>query len=237
MVAICEALALMALAPLKTVQPYTLLVDRQTGFVQALKPIDPQLVSSEAALTKSFLVQYVIAREGFDYNALQSDYRKVALWSAGEARADYLAHMQASNPASPLSLYARSTTVDVQVKSVTPIGMNVSMVRFDTRRHDAGGQMSLAQPWVVAVRYAFSNEAMSEGDRFLNPLGFKVLSYRRSAEVLMPPSEERAAAVVRPPSALPAGVPREATSSPAGETRGRETDRAPARRRVGSAYP
>ena len=28
--------------PLKTVEPYTLLVDRQTGFVQALKPLDPR---------------------------------------------------------------------------------------------------------------------------------------------------------------------------------------------------
>ena len=183
-IAVCEAFALMALAPLKSVQPYALLVDRQTGFVQALKPLDPQLVSSEAALTQSFLVQYVIAREEFDFSTVQTDYRKVALWSSGQARTDYLTRMQASNPESPLSLYSRSTTIDVHVKSVTPMGSNVTMVRFDTRRRDAGGQMSLAQPWVAAIRYSFSNEPMSAGDRFVNPLGFKVLGYRRSPEVL-----------------------------------------------------
>ncbi len=53
------------------------MVDRQTGFVQALKPLDTQLVSGDKALTQSFLVQYVIAREGYDRSTLQADYRKV----------------------------------------------------------------------------------------------------------------------------------------------------------------
>ncbi|WP_252407265.1 VirB8/TrbF family protein, partial [Escherichia coli] len=74
-IALMEAAALLALTPLKTVEPYTLLVDRQTGYVQALKPLDAQQVSANAALTQSFLVQYVIARESFDAAALQSNYR------------------------------------------------------------------------------------------------------------------------------------------------------------------
>src|SRR3546814_3839138 len=65
-IAVCEALALLFLTPLKSVEPYTLLVDRQTGFVQQLKPLDAETISANRALTQSFLVQYVIAREGFD---------------------------------------------------------------------------------------------------------------------------------------------------------------------------
>ena len=129
LVALCEAVALVALAPLKTVVPYTLMVDRQTGFVQALKPLDAQMISSDRALTQSFLVQYVIAREGFDIDSLQDDYRKVALWSAGPARAAYIAGMQAANPDSPIARYPRSAMIDVAVKSVTSIGATVAMVR------------------------------------------------------------------------------------------------------------
>src|SRR5919199_2420579 len=66
-IAVLEALALVLLTPLKTVEPYTLLVDRTTGYVQALKPLDPAKVAPDAALTQSQLVQYVIARESFDY--------------------------------------------------------------------------------------------------------------------------------------------------------------------------
>ena len=120
-VAILEALALVMLMPLKTVEPYTLLVDRHTGFVQALEPLDPARVSGDAALTQSFLVQYVIAREGYDADSLQTSYRKVALWSGETARSSYLATMQATNPESPLVRYPRSSTVEVRVKSVSPL--------------------------------------------------------------------------------------------------------------------
>ncbi len=207
LIALCEALALILLMPLKTVVPYTLLVDRQTGFVQALRPLDPQLVSADAALTQSFLVQYVLAREGYDYGSVQSDYRKVALWSGGQARADYLTAMQASNPDSPLSLYPRSAIVDVQVKSVTPMARGVAMVRFDTRRRDAGGQVQPPRSWIAVARYAYSGAPMNLADRFVNPLGFQVMHYRRSMEVLPPPEPSTNTQAFTAPPANTAAMP------------------------------
>ncbi len=183
-IAICEALALLFLTPLKTVEPYTLLVDKQTGFVQQLKPLEAQTISPTQALTQSFLVQYVIAREGFDIDLLQNDYRKVALWSAGAAREDYLSAIQVSNPESPLASLPRSSLVDVEVKSVTPLGEGTAMIRFDTARRDANGHVYPSQPWVVVARYSYSGEPMSAADRMINPLGFKVTSYRKSPEAL-----------------------------------------------------
>jgi type IV secretion system protein VirB8 len=188
LVAILLAFALMLLMPLKTVVPYTLLVDRNTGFVQALKPLDPDKVAPDTALTQSFLVQYVIARESFDADSLQANYRKVALWSAETARSDYLNLMQVSNPLSPLALYPRTSIVETQVKSVSPVGRNVALVRFDTIRRDAGGQVQPPRSWVALIRYRFSGEPMKLEDRFINPLGFQVLRYRRDPETLPPPS-------------------------------------------------
>lgn len=182
-IAIAEAAAIVVLTPLKTVEPYTLMVDRQTGFVQALKPLDSQTVSADSALTQSFIVQYVIAREGYDINALQSDYRKVGLWSSGEARRSYIARMQATNPESPLSQYPRSSIVDVTIKSVTTLSKNTAMVRYDTQRHDNGGGISPPRAWMSIVRYGYSGAPMSVADRLINPLGFQVFGYRRSVEI------------------------------------------------------
>src|SRR5690349_2588598 len=95
-VALLEGVALTLMTPLKTVEPYTLMVDRTTGYVQALKPLDQTRIAPDAALTQSFLVQYVIAREGFDMATLKADYRKVALFSADTARSSYLQQMQVS---------------------------------------------------------------------------------------------------------------------------------------------
>jgi len=183
-VAICQALALIFLTPLKTVEPYTLMVDKQTGFVQALQPLEPARIAGDAALTQSFLVQYVIARESFDINALQANYRKVALWSADSARSRYIAAMQPGFPDSPLNRYPRSTLIETLVKSVTPMGQGAAMVRYDTRRIDQGGQTQPLGSWVAVIRYRFSGEPMRVEDRYVNPLGFQVVRYRRDAEVI-----------------------------------------------------
>lgn len=211
-IALLEALALVLLTPLKTVEPYTLLVDRNTGYVQALNPLDPARIAPDTALTQSFLVQYVTAREGFDIATLNANYRKVALLSVGNARSNYLASMQAANPANPLSIYPRSTLVDVRVKSVSPLNANSALVRFDTVRTDAGGQPQPGAPWVAVLRYRYSGAPMKLEDRFINPLGFQVTGYRKDAEA-PPPSTaitaQTAPAVVATPyyPASPAAAP------------------------------
>lgn len=213
-VAVAEALALLMLTPLKTVVPYTLMVDKQTGFVQTLRPLDPEQVSGNAALTQSFLVQYVIARESFDSASLQANYRKVALWSEGNARSAYVAGMQASNPESPLASLPRSTIVETRVKSVSPLGNGAAMVRFDTIRHDAGTRAQESRPWVVVIRYRYSGEPLRLEDRFVNPLGFQVSHYRRNPEALSAPETPQPAPVTAapvvittPPSAIPRPTP------------------------------
>jgi type IV secretion system protein VirB8 len=199
-IALLEALALVLLTPLKTVEPYTLMVDKTTGYVQALKPLDQAKIAPDAALTQSFLVQYVIAREGFDMATLNANYRKTALFSADTARTSYLQQMQISNPAGPLVLYPRTTMIDVRVKSVSPIGGNAALVRFDTVRSDAGAQPQPPSSWVAVIRYHYSDAPMSLEDRFVNPLGFQVTSYRKDAEVLTPeiPSAAPALTVTAP---------------------------------------
>jgi type IV secretion system protein VirB8 len=193
LIAVLEAIAIMTMMPLKTVEPYTLLVDRQTGYVQALKPLQASEIAGNTALTQSFLVQYVIARESFDIDALQTNYRKVALWSADRARSDYIAGAQASNPDSLLARMPRSSILETRVKSVSPMAGNTAMVRFETVRRDGGGQVGTAQNWVAVIHYRYSGEPMRVEDRYVNPLGFQVTRYRRDAETL--------------PEALPAALP------------------------------
>lgn len=209
-VAVLEAIALAALLPLKTVVPYTLLVDRQTGNVQALKPLDQQAITPDDALVRSFLAQYVTARESFDINSLKDDYRRVALWSADEARDRYLASMQANNPLSPLAALPRQTLVQTQVRSISSLNSETALVRFATYRTDPGGKPQEPQNWVAVIKYRFSGSQMSAADRLLNPLGFQVLRYRRDAEMVMPASPGPSAAVqaqVPGSSAVPPAQP------------------------------
>jgi type IV secretion system protein VirB8 len=197
-VALMLAVALVVLMPLKSVQTVTLTVDKQTGFVQAVDPINPERISPDSALTRSFLTQYVTAREGFDVDSVQSDYRRVAIWSAEEARSTYVAGQQVSNPDSPLARYPRSTVVETRVKSISSLEPNVAMVRFETRRRDQGGQLQPPAAWVAVVRYRFTGEPMRMEDRLINPLGFQVTRYRRDAEALAPEPAPAGPVVIQP---------------------------------------
>jgi type IV secretion system protein VirB8 len=183
-VAVAEAIALAALAPLKTVVPYTLMVDKQTGSVQTLKPLERDIIAPDKALTRSFLAQYVMAREGFDITTLQDDYRKVALWSVGEARDRYVKGMQPANPASPLASLPRQTLVQVEVRGISSLSNDSALIRFSSTRTDPGGQPQPPQYWQAVISWRFSAEAMSAADRLVNPLGFQVTRYRRDAEIV-----------------------------------------------------
>lgn len=200
-VALLEAIALIVVVPLKTVVPYTLLVDRQTGYVEQLKPVEGRTIDPDAALIRSFLVQYVIERESFDIDNLDRSYRKVALWSADDARTRYINAMQATNPESPLAQLPRSAVVDVKILSVSSIEADTAMVRFTTQRGDAAGAGQPPTNWVALVRYRFSGAAMSAEDRMTNPLGFQVMRYRRNVENLPEPAQPVSSAV---PNMLPA---------------------------------
>ena len=201
-IALLEAIALILLIPLKSSVPYTLLVDRQTGFVEALKPLDQTMIAPDAALTKSFLVQYVIAREGFDIDSIKENYRKVALWSAGDERGRYEASMQAANPLSPLATLPRRALVDVQVRGISPLNSDTALVRFSTARTDQNSGQQPPQLWAAIIKFRFSTMNMSEADRFDNPLGFQVVSYHRDPEVLPEPVPLESAAPPLPQSTI-----------------------------------
>jgi type IV secretion system protein VirB8 len=206
--ALLLGIVIFAILPLRTVVPYTLLVDKQTGFVQKLDPMEASRIAPDTALTQSFLVQYVIARENFDRATVLDDYRRVTLWSADAAKSDYVSAIQVSNPASPLARLPRDAVIDVRVRSVSSLANSTALVRFETIRRDRGGSGQPVQGWVAVVTYRYSDILMSVEDRYLNPLGFQVMRYRRNAE--SPPVA--AAAPLTPP--LPVSLPAAAVPSP-----------------------
>lgn len=184
LVAFIEALSIWAMLPLRTVVPYTLLVDRHTGYVEALKPLEAGLLAPDRALTQSFLVQYVLAREGFDRATIRDEYRKVALWSAEPARGQYLAEMATTNPDSPAARIGAGAALAVRVRSVSALQKDSALVRFETQLIDRDRAATRRQHWVAVVKFRYSREPMATEDRYINPLGFQVISYRRSPETL-----------------------------------------------------
>lgn len=183
-VAVLEAVALASLAPLKTVVPYTITVDRQTGYIETAQALKPGALSQDVAVTQAFLAQYVMARETFDIGDLQANYRKVAQWSAGPARDQYIRAMALANPQSPAKVYPPTTVVQTTIKSISILSKTSALVRFETERRDGGASAGERRPYAAVIGFRYTGAPMRVEDRFLNPLGFQVTAYRRDTETI-----------------------------------------------------
>ena len=183
-VATLLALALLLLVPLKTVEPYVITVDRQSGAVEVATTLTEGKLTQNEAVVQSHLANYVRVRETFDATDLQTNYRRAQLLSAPSVRQAYVALMAAGNPASPLRTLSPGDTVAVKIKSVSLVGPGAALVRYDAVRTAAGGRSTSSTAYVSAISFGFAGQALRAEDRFDNPLGFQVTRYRRDAEGL-----------------------------------------------------
>jgi type IV secretion system protein VirB8 len=176
------ALAILLMLPLKSVQPYVVTVDRQSGAVEVATTIKDGKLSQNDAVIQAELANYVRTRETFDATDLAVSYRRVQLRSSGNVRSAYVAAMAAANPDSPLRTLSPGDTIKVRVKSVSLVGPDAGLVRYDAERSAAGGQVIDKRPYVSALSFGFNDRPLRLEDRFDNPLGFVVTRYRRDSE-------------------------------------------------------
>lgn len=183
LVAVLEAIALVALTPLKTVAPYIVTVDRQTGYAEIAKPTTGESLTQNQIVTQSNLARYVLARETFDATDLRANYQQAMLFSAADARTDYTRLMRKDALDGPLTLYAPTTTVTVTITSISQLSPTTALIRFETVQREAGAEPELARHWVAALAFRYTRPPMRPADRMINPLGFEVTRYRRDEEL------------------------------------------------------
>ena len=176
------AIALALLVPLKSVQPYVVTVDRQSGAVEIATTLTDGKLTQNEAIIQAQLASYVRARETFDETDLRVQYALVQRLSAPTVARGYVTTMAAANPESPLRTLNRGDTIAVDVKSVSLISPGAALVRFDTRRSSLNGGQASVQSYVAAISFGFANAPLRLEDRFDNPLGFQVTRYRRDIE-------------------------------------------------------
>ena len=176
------AIALALLVPLKSVQPYVVTVDRQSGAVEIATTLTDGKLTQNEAVIQAQLASYVRARETFDETDLRVQYALVQRLSTPTVARGYVTIMAAANPESPLRTLNRGDTIAVDVKSVSLISPGAALVRFDTRRSSLNGGQTSVQSHVAAISFGFANAPLRLEDRLENPLGFQVTRYRRDIE-------------------------------------------------------
>jgi type IV secretion system protein VirB8 len=174
--------ALIGLTPLKTVEPYLVKEDSKSGLVTVLRPMREEGITAGEALRKYFTVQYVRAREIFDPADIQHAYQTVMLLSDIDAGREYDRWINPGNPASPVAVYgAKRIKRLVAIRSIAFLAPDTAQVRFTAvEKIDTSERPSY---WIATLQFRFVQNSADEEERLINPVGFKVTSYRTDPEV------------------------------------------------------
>ena len=187
LIAVLAVAAVSGLTPLKQPVPVLIRVDSSSGIVDIV-PTYEGTTDIEQVVTRNLLQNYVIARERYFYGTAEADYELVASQNSPRLNQEWAALWAADNPAAPLNVHKDGTSIRAQVRSVTFLKLGsgkdkLAQVRF-TRSTRAGGTgEEQTGHWVSTIEFAYVPPSADNKTRSLNPLGFRIVEYRREPEV------------------------------------------------------
>jgi type IV secretion system protein VirB8 len=188
--AVIAMVAVLYLTPLKTVEPYVIRVDNGTGIV-AVVPVYRGTTDLSEVIDRHLLTTYVTARERYFYAVAESDYAQVGAMQTAPMNQAWLAAWDRNNAESPLNRYKDGTTVRVQVQSITFLARangrkDLAQVRFLTAKRMGGAGAEVVTHWIATMAYQYQPPSRDDRQRAMNPIGLRVMEYRREPEVIEP---------------------------------------------------
>lgn len=193
--AVASAAAVVALMPLKRVEPFVIRVDNSTGIVDVV-PVYAGGATVDQAVTRYFLSHYLTVCERFNLATAESDYEECGAFHTAQRNQAWYAQWSASNPASPLNVYKDGSSVRVQVTGISfftrSSGLSdLAQVRYLKALRQAGGSEEKYSHWVATVQYTYADPAKDPKTRRWNPLGFKILDVKSEPEAQIEQVPER----------------------------------------------
>ncbi len=175
--------AVAALAPLKRIEVVTVKVNQNTGAVDVQTELTgKKAIAYDEAVTKYFLANYVRDRESWNPAAAKDNFNTVAILSAVAEQNRWATYYSTRNPLSPRVVWGDRAFADAVVTNIAFINNRVANVRFTrTVQTDTAKEST---DWIATVTFGYTNAPMAEGDRYRNPLGFQVQTYRSDPVVV-----------------------------------------------------
>jgi type IV secretion system protein VirB8 len=207
--------------PLKEKVPYLVMADPYTGTASVARlsgNFQDRDVTTEEAINKSNVAQFVLSRESYDSGLIGQRNWRTTLSMAGPAVSPaYIGLHSESNPERPFRLYGGSKSVRARILSIVLIGGGAgtrptgATVRFQRSLYDKGtGRVQPMDSRIATMEFTYNPELrLSEEDRLLNPLGFRVVNYRVDDDFAAAsvPDREFPAPTAAPPPAPPVAAP------------------------------
>lgn len=193
-IAVINAIAIIGLTPLKTVQPYVIRYDNNTGSTDIVTMFNGIEDESQAEISaKYFSAMYVNLLESYDWYTLQSQVNKVMMFSNKDMQQRI--NNKFSMPDAPHKVYENSKRIEIKVNNVSIIDKNgLVQVRFTKTIVPTNGgnwneqeqELSPApeiKKYIATIGYEYVKTPAVDDVRLVNPFGFTVISYRVDEEL------------------------------------------------------
>lgn len=176
-------LVISQLTPLKTVEPFVIQVDQKSGITQTVNPISASELTADEAVNNYFIAQYIRARENYNSNDLFRNYNLVRLMSDGSSvYPNFLATANPNNPNSNTARLGTGGIRTVKFKSITYLQPRQIQARvLVEERFD---QTLAQQNLIILLSFDYTTMTLTQEERFLNPLGFRVTQYSIDEDVV-----------------------------------------------------
>lgn len=176
--------------PLKERVPYLVMADPYTGTASVARltgHFHDRDVTAEEAINKSNVAQFVLARESYDSGLIgQRNWRTTLSMAAAAVAPAYIGLHAEQNPQRPAKVYGAGRALRVRILSIVLIGggdgrrPTGATVRFQRSVHDrSNGRAQPLDSKIATLEFIYNADLrLSDEDRLLNPLGFRVVNYR-----------------------------------------------------------
>ena len=189
LIAVLQGIGLLCLLPLKTIEPFVIRVDNNTGLVDVVSTLASKgkvKLNAQEVMDKYWLTQYLRHRESYQWQISAYDRSIVGIMSSNTVQQDYALETDPkNNDNAPIIRYGHSAQVRVHIQAISFIShqtdngeqTKTALIRY-SKQIKRIGETSPKGHWVATVTFTYRNSPMKLEDRRLNPLGFQVLSYR-----------------------------------------------------------
>lgn len=160
---------------------YENFINKDTGVVTQVK-MSPSEASYGELIDTYWLGQFVIHSESYDYSTLQVDYDAMSLMAEGDVADEYLKQFKGQDAIQKRLGDSQYTRVKIN-SVILDREHGVATVRYTTtKRYRQRPQDEAPQYWIATLAYEYKKLPMTAQQRYINPLGFRVTSFRRNLE-------------------------------------------------------
>lgn len=193
-VALVAVFTVARLAPQKSVEPYLLQVEEKTGITQKVEPISRTEIANSDAVNRYFVATYMRSRENYNPTTINYNYDVVRVMSSTDSFGQYRRTIDASNPLSLTARLGSTGKRTIKINSMAYISNQrvnaeqrttperIMQVRFSSTS-EVPNAPDLTEQWVATLTFVYAELQLNEGERLLNPIGFRVVNYQVEKEI------------------------------------------------------